>query len=111
MQIHDRTTRLDRLSNLLTARWQPIPEHTFILVYQVFELPVLCCQCVKFWDIEFTELLDVNGSPFTVGSVIVLGVVLVDLCLFGVFEAVPVGQRGVMTGGCRGMKERRTDMG
>ena len=55
---------------------------------EMLQLSLLGGQSVQLVDVEFTELLNVDRSTILVGTVIELGVVLVDLGLFRVVESI-----------------------
>ena len=90
MQIQDGATRLHQLPLLLGTGRQPIPQELFVFMHEMPELSFLCRQSVEFLDVEFAKLFNVDGSTVSVGSVVELGIVLVDIGLFGVVEPVPL---------------------
>lgn len=76
------------MSARLTTRRQPVPEESLVLIYQVLKLTILGSKCVQLVVVEFTELFDVDWSALSVGFVVELGIVLVDLGSFMIVISV-----------------------
>ena len=88
MQIQNRATRLDQIPLLLATRWQTILQELFVLVNQVFQLPVLRCQGPNLRHVDVPHSLNVDWSAVAINSVVKLRIVLVHSRSFGVVEAV-----------------------
>ena len=88
MQVEDGARGFDQVAGLFGACGEAIFEEAFVFVHEMFQLAFLRCERVEFVNVEFAELLDVDGSALAVDLVIELGVVFDYLGLFGIVKAV-----------------------
>ena len=92
MQVEDGARGFDQVAGLFGACGEAIFEEAFVFVHEVFQLAFLRCERVEFVNVEFAELLNVDGSALAVDLVVELGVVFDYLGLFGIVKAVTASE-------------------
>ena len=87
-QVQDRTRSLDQVPLFCRTSRQAVLEEFLVFMYEVVQLPVLVREGVQLVDVQFAQLFNVHWSALFVGLVVELGIVFVDVGLFGVVVAI-----------------------
>lgn len=88
LKVHDGAGSLDELLLVSGADGKTFSLELFVLDDELLDLTFWSGDLVKSLEIELAELLNVDRTTVFVSLVVVLGIVLIDLLLFGVLERV-----------------------
>lgn len=88
LEVHDGARGFDELAAVGGADGETLALELFVLDDEFLDLAFWGGDLVERPEVEFAELLDVDGATVVVGLVVVLRVVLVYLRLFGILKVV-----------------------